>query len=463
MNTIHNQTTTTSIDNFGNRLGRVFSIKEFNALSKIAWPLILSSLVTMSVSITDVIMIGRLGTVELASAAAASDFYSIFYYLAAGVAAAISPMIAQARGRRKFREIKTIWIQGFVASVLIGIVAAIAIYNAPWFLALIGVKNDIIIAGAPYAHMMAITVFPMLALSVMHYFLSSVNHTKIILYVTAASFPINILGNYLFLYGNWGAPDLGLAGAGLASAFTGTFMFLSLLTYVIRHQTLRRYILFPIISHKTRAVRNEIFRIGLPIGVSHFGEMGVFLFATVSMGVFGAEVLAAHTIALRMTGVFYAIPIAYAQATMVRIGYLYGQGDHSKLYTSIKTTLGFAIVVGVSMLLFILVIKENLAGLFIANEQLTTIVATQTSLFLLMLALMQPTIIIGTVGAGILRGLKDSKVPMVYSLFCYWGLGFLGALFFAFGFEMGGLGIWVGLVSATAAFALLIVGLILMD
>lgn len=438
-------------------LARFFSFTEFTALSKIAWPLILSSLVTMSVSITDVIMIGKLGTLELASAAAASDFYSVFYYLAAGIAAALSPMIAQARGRRQFREIKTILIQGFLCSALIGIPASLAIYNSSVMLDFIGVQSNIVVTSTPYSHMMALTLFPMLALSVMHYFLSAANATRIILYITAASLPVNILGNYLFLYGSWGAPNLGLAGAGLASAITGFLMFSSLLVYSLRHKRLKRYFRFPVFSKKQAAIRLEIFRVGLPIGISHFGEMGVFLFATVTMGIFGAEALAAHTIALRMAGVFYAIPIAYAQAAMVRIGFLYGRGDVFALNKAISTILSFSVFAGIFLLVLLILIKEHLTGLFIGPDQLTVLVSSQASLFLIMLAIMQPSLVIGTIGGGVLRGFKDSKRPMIYSLTCYWGLGFVGALILATYAAMGGLGIWIGLISATVAFAILVV------
>ena len=438
--------------------GRIFSFREFKSLSKIAWPLILSSLVTMSVSITDVIMIGKLGTLELAAAAAASDFYSVFFYLAAGVAAAISPMISQARGKRQFREIKTIWIQGFITSAMMWVPAAFAVYHAPSMLSFIGVEQNIVATGAPYAHMMAITLFPMLALSVMHYFLSAVNRTRIILYVTAVSLPVNILGNYLFLYGSWGFPDLGLAGAGLASAITACFMFGSLLCYVLWQPEIRRYLKFPIVKHKSRELRKEIIRIGLPIGVSHFGEMGVFLFATVTMGIFGAEVLAAHTIALRMAGVFYALPIGYAQAAMVRIGYLHGRNEHARVNVAIKTILGFAFVAGLVMLVLITILRQDITGAFISEGQMTEVVIAQSSLFLMMLALMQPTVIVGTIGAGVLRGFKDSTVPMYYSLICYWGLGFIGALILALIVGMGGLGMWIGLLTATAAFAVLVAG-----
>ncbi|MDH5231639.1 MAG: MATE family efflux transporter [Gammaproteobacteria bacterium] len=439
------------------QFSQVFSISEFGHLSKIAWPLILSSLVTMSVSITDVLMIGQLGTVQLAAAAAASDYYSIFYYLAAGVAAAISPLIAQARGRKDFRIVKTIWVQGLIVTLLMGIPAALAIYNAPMALTLIGVDQAIVQTGTPYAHMMAIAVFPMLCLSVMHYFLSALNRTRIILYITAASLPVNIIGNYAFLYGNWGVPEMGVAGAGVASIITGSLMFFSLLIYVLKQQCTRKYFYFPVQNSKSAEIRNSVFVLGLPIGISHFGEMGVFLFATVSMGIFGAEVLAAHTIALRMAGVFYAVPIAYAQAAMVRIGLLAGQKNIRLLTTAIKTAISFSLMAGLLLMSVLIMTRYQLPGLFIEPQKMTDIVNQQAALFILLLALMQPSMIVGTVGAGILRGFKDSAKPMVYSLVSYWGCGFVGALMLAFWLDLQGLGIWVGLLAATISFAVLVV------
>lgn len=433
-----------------------FSRIELSALTKIATPLILSSLVTMSISITDVIMIGRLGTLELAAGAAASDFYSIFFYLAAGVAAAISPIIAQERGKHYFRNIKTTWSMGFIASWLMGVPAAIMVYNTAHFLAMIGVKQDIVLSAQPYAHMMAIAIFPMLSTTVMHYFLSACGRTRIILFVTALALPINIIGNYALLYGNWGFPQLGLAGAGIATAITGTFMFCSLLLYVFSQTQLRRILKFPFYISQAKQQFREIIKIGLPIGVSHFGEMGVFLFTTVTMGVFGAEVLAAHTIALRMAGVFYAIPLGYAQAATVRIGYQIGQKDFTRLRQTIKSTLMLAFISGTVMMIILMVFKNNIAGLFLQPRDISQGVILQTGTFLLLLAIMQPAMSLGTIGAGILRGHKDTRIPMLFSISSYWGIGFIGALILAFIFHLSGAGLWIGLIAATACFSILI-------
>lgn len=434
---------------------RFFSFSEFQKLTRIASPLILASLVTMSISITDVVMIGQLGTVELAAGAAASDFYSIFFYLSAGVIAAISPLIAQARGKKQFSSIKPVTLFGLIAGLLMGIPASFMIYNAPTALAFIGVQENIVNSAIPYAHMMAIAIFPMLAMISMHYFLSAHGKTKIILYVTCVGLPVNILGNYLLLYGNWGFPRLGLAGAGISTAITGTFMFSAMLFYVISQARYRRYYFL-----KESGVRGidhlkEVFRVGLPIGISHVGEMGVFLFATVIMGVFGAEVLAAHTIALRMAGVVYAVPMGYSQAATVRIGYLVGQQNYHAIKNTLRTLFSVSAGFGLLLLLLILLLKNGVPYAVLEDSQINDVVLYQTATFLVLLALMQPSSCIGTISAGALRGFKDTKLPMLFSLGSYWGFGFVGAMILAFWLDFGGPGIWIGLITATIVFATL--------
>ncbi|MGD8885414.1 MAG: MATE family efflux transporter, partial [Gammaproteobacteria bacterium] len=433
-----------------------FSPAEFRQLTRIAGPLIVASLVTMSISITDVIMIGKLGTVELAAGAAASDFYSIFYYLAAGVIAAISPLIAQARGNRAFSDVKPITLLGLAAGLLTGIPAAIAVYHAPYVLTLVGVKRDIISVAAPYSQMMAIAIFPMLATMAMHHFLSAHGKTRIILYVTACALPVNIVGNYLLLYGNLGFPRLGLAGAGIATAVTGVFMFASMAGYVALHPRFRRYWYLQRSSVTPLAQIKEIFHVGLPIGVCHVGEMGVFLFSTVTMGVFGAEVLAAHTIALRAAGVFYAVPLGYAQAATVRVAYLFARKDNERLQQALRTVMIMVLAFGIVLMLFILTVKDGLPAMVLDPDQITSEVLAKASTFLVLLAVMQVTINLGTVGAGVLRGFKDTRIPMMFSLFAYWGFGFGAAMLLAMAAGLNGSGIWVGLLTATAVFALLV-------
>jgi MATE family multidrug resistance protein len=247
-----------------------------------------------------------------------------------------------------------------IAGLLTGIPSTIAIYYGSYFLQLIGVQPEIVVTAAPYSQMMAIALFPMLAMMSMHYFLSAHGKTQVILIVIALALPLNIFGNYVLLYGNLGFPKLGLAGAGIATAFTGTFMFLSMVGYVLVHPRLRRYLIYPSNIFNYFEYVKQIFKVGLPIGLCHVGEMGVFLFSTVAMGVFGPEILAAHTIALRAAGVFYAVPLGYAQAATVRIGYLSRQGNTRAIRSTLQTIISLALVSGVLIFGVIIAMKNGL-------------------------------------------------------------------------------------------------------
>jgi len=429
--------------------------EEAGALMKIAGPLILASLVSMGISITDVVMMGWLSSNALAAGAAVSDYYSVFFYLTAGIIAAISPMISQSLGARKSYEIRSITQQGFMIAMGITIPGAIMVWNADVMLHWLGIESLVVDMGQPYAHMMAFTYFAMMAVNVLHYFLSAHGKTRVILIVTATALPINALGNYALIFGNFGLPELGLLGAGLASLISACYMFLNLVLYTTNQEVLKRYrLLAKPFTHRHNYVP-EIFRVGSPIGISNLGEMGVFLFATVTMGVFGAEVLAAHTIALRMAGVLYAFPMGMAQAATVRVGYAIGAKRSESIHLIMKTALGFSITTGLVFLGATISLNTQIVDWFL-NSQSAVAIQTQAAMFLILLAIIQPFDGLGCVGAGILRGFKDTQVPMVFSMLAFWGVGFVGGWSLAFPAGMQGKGIWIGLAGSAIAYSVFI-------
>jgi MATE family multidrug resistance protein len=436
----------------GNNMKAWININETMALSKLATPLIVASLVSMGISITDVVMMGWIGTTELAAGAVASDFYSVFYYLATGVVAAIASMISQALGAGRFAVIRNITQQGIIVAMLVSIPGAIAVWNAEFFMSLLGLQAQIIEKAIPYAQMMAIAFVPMVGTMVFHYFLSAHNKTKIILIVTAFALPVNALGNYVFMFGHLGFPEMGLAGAGVSSAIVAIFMLLAMAGYVLLNNQFKHYALTKAIFKNDWSNIGEIFRVGAPIGLSNLGEMGVFLFSTVIMGIIGTEALAAHAVALRFAGVIYAVPLGFAQAATVRIGFAVGSQDlHSRdriAWNAIK----LAAIVGVLYLLFIWLFNQSIASVFLNATSVQQTVMAQAIAFLTVLAIAQPFDCIGTVCAGVLRGAKDTRVPMMLTLLGFWGLGFSVALVLAFLFDYNGLGIWMGLATGSIMF-----------
>ena len=429
--------------------GLVKSLSETVTLSKLAAPLILSSLVSMSVSITDVVMMGWIGPTALAAGAAASDFYSIIFYLASGIVAALAPLAAQSRGANDTETIRQVTQQALWTVLLLSPPGIWIIWHSDYFLSLVGVQPDIVSTASAYAHMMALTYVPMLGVMVWHYFLSAHDRTKIILYVTAATLPLNAVGNYLFMFGKWGFPALGLAGAGVSSMLSAVFMFIVFFIYVM--QQFRVYRLLHDFRFYWQRMK-EILHVGVPIGLSNLGELGVFMFSTILMGTIGAETLAAHAVALRMAGVIYAIPLGLSQAATIRVGYAAGANDTEAMSHSARTALILATAVGLFYLFAVWGFNHDIAVLFLGDA--SGAVLSQAALFLLVLAIMQPLDCVGTVAAGALRGVKDTRVPMMISLAGHWGFGFISGLLLAFVFDLDGLGIWLGLGIGATVFAL---------
>jgi MATE family multidrug resistance protein len=429
--------------------------REAGKLARIAVPLIMASLVNMSISITDVIMMGWLGSTELAAGAVVSDYYSLFFYLVAGIIAAISPLISQERGAGKKENIRNIIQQGFFLAMVLAVPGGIIVFNTDTALAAIGIESELVALGSPYAHMMAFTFVAMMAFNVMHFFLSSHEKTRVILLVTLIAMPVNALGNYIFMFGHFGFEAMGLAGAGLSSVVTASFMFCALLFYATQNRNFKSYGLLTRFGDQQKNFIPELVRVGVPIGIANLGQMGVFLLSTVTMGIFGAEVLAAHAVALRMAGVVFAIPTGFAQAATVRVAFAIGANEYDSLKRIMRTVLVISISIGTIMLLSLIFLNVQITQAFL-GKGVSTPVLMQATLFLFILAVNQPFSNLGVVGSGILRGFKDTRTPMMCSLTGFWGVGFVGGWSLAFIFNAGGLGIWIGLTTGTIIYGLLV-------
>lgn len=430
-------------------------IDEARQLSGIAGPLILSSLVSMGVSIIDLTMMAWMGTEPLAAGAVVSDYYSVFFYFFAGILASLNSLVSRARGARATQLVTRLTQAGILIALISGLAGFAIMWNSNISLRFIGIDNQLIETGLPYAHMMGLTFAMMLMVNLLHYFLSAHGKTRAIFIASLFALPFNALGNYALMFGNLGFSEMGLAGAGLASFLAATFMFCFLLLAIARQHYFRTYDLLHRLKLTLTEIR-EIIRIGLPIGISNLGEMGVFLLATVLIGKFGADAVAAHVVALRMAGVVYAIPLGYAQAATVRVGYVIGAREFEKVFTIIKTALTISLAVGLLYLLLISSMRFEISALFFDSGSNAQNIIMQSSLFLLILAIAQPFETVGTVGNGILRGFKDTGQPMMFSMLSFWGVGFFGGVTMAFYLGWQGTGLWFGLAGGSMLFGILI-------
>lgn len=430
------------------------NLTEAGRTLSIAWPLTMSALVNMGISVTDVVMIAWLGSGALAAAAVASDFYSIIVYLAGGTLAAISPMIAEARGARRPGDVRRTTRQAFWVATALAMPGAVLIWNTDILLSTIGVHPAIVEGGLPYARMMALTFIPMTYMQVWRHFLAAHGRTRVMLVVMALALPANALLNYALMFGAWGFPAMGLAGAGASSLGVTAMILAGLTVFVLRDHKLRRYYLFLRVWRLDWKRFRDILRIGVPIGLTSLGETGVFLFTTVLMGVFGPEVVAAHAITLRMAGVLYAPALGLSQAVTVRVAYRIGEGNRAGVSKAVWTGAALAMVIAAALFILLLAGRGWIPGLFIdpaAADAGEVIAMALTMLFCL--ALLQLPENVTVVGTAILRGFKDTARPMLLELTGRWAIGFASGAGLAFMAGFGGLGLWMGLVIGSAATA----------
>jgi len=427
--------------------------REFIALSA---PMTGTALVNMGISITDTVMMGWIGPAALAAGAVVSDLYSIVYYFMAGILSASAALIAQALGAGRGAQVRRVLRQGFLAAAFLTIPAFVLVWNASLLLSVFGVDETVIELGSEYGKMMALTVVPMMFVAVWRNAFAAFGRPKVFLIATLAALPVNGFANAVLMFGLGPVPAMGLAGAGLASAIVATGLAVGLIAFAALNTEMRQLRLFRRWWRFDKRHLAEIFRLGIPIGFSSIGEVGVYLLSTVFISLFGTAVLAAHAITLRIAGVVYALTLGLSQAATVRIGYAVGRGDTQGIAESGWTALIVGTVFGLLIFAVLAGTSHSLPWLFLeAGQAGSAAVASAAAGLLFLLGSLNVAVGPASSAMAVLRGLKDTRVPMVLRLTASWAIGMPVAYFAGFHLGWSADGVWTGLVVAETAMAIL--------
>jgi len=432
---------------------------EIRATLMLAWPMVLTNLGQTAMTATDVMMMGRLGAETLAAGALGSNLYFMVLIFGLGLMLATSPMMATELGRRRHsvRDIRRTVRQGLWLAVLVSIPIWIFLWNGEGILLAIGQEPALAREAGIYLHTLQWAVLPFYGYIVLRSFISALERPGWALVIVFAAVVANIVFNWAFMFGNLGMPRLEIAGAGLATTLSSVLMFAGLAIVVQREKRFRRYRLFGRFWRADWPRFVGLLRLGLPIaGILAF-EVTIFNAAALAMGWIDAESLAAHAIALQIASVSFMVPLGLNQAVTVRVGLAYGAGDREGVSRAGWT----AFILGVSfmalMALVMVLWPRTLISAFIdladpANARVITLAVS----FLAFAALFQIFDGAQAVASGMLRGLHDTTVPMIYAAIGYWGIGLPLGLLLAFPMGFQGNGIWIGLSSGLAAVAVLL-------
>ncbi len=432
--------------------------EELRATFALAWPLVIAQLAQNALHTTDVILLGWLGPAHLAAGTLATTFLMPFLVAGIGIVGAVAPLVAQARGARDIKAIRRIVRQGCWAAMAIAALLLPIVWQIkPIYLAL-GQDPVATDRAEQFMHIAAWSLFPALGIIAFRSLLSAFDTTRAILVITIAGVLINGLIAYVLIFGLFGFPRLELRGAATATLITNIAMFIMMVLYVVRHRRLKRFNVLARFWKPDWPRFREIFRVGLPIGLTVLAEVGLFTAAAILMGRLGTDEVAAHAIALQCASLAFMVPLGVGTAATVRVGRAYGRSDPDGIrkagWTAFVLGTGFMFL---SCTIF-LTAGPSVVALFLdphvaANAHAVGLAAT----FLVVAGVFQLVDGAQVVAAHALRGLSDTKIPMVLAILGYWAVGLPIAYGLGFGAGWRGVGIWIGLAAGLAFVAVVLV------
>lgn len=433
---------------------------EAGALIALALPMIAGNIAWSAIAASDLLLLGRRGAQSVAAGALAINLFHAFLIFGMGLVTAAAPLIASERGRRRHsvRDVRRTVHQTLRAALFFVLPAWVILYQAEAILRAMGQDADLARGAGELMHGLQWALLPFLGFTTLRNFIAALERPVWGLVIMLAAIPCNVLAGWALIFGHLGLPELGLFGAGLASSLSSGFLFLGLLAVILTDRRFRRYRLMGRFWTRDRERQRQVWALGLPIAVTLGFETTVFNASAFLMGLIGRDSLAAHAVAIQIAALVFMVPMGIGQAATVRVGIAYGRGDRAAIgragWLALMIGTGFALCAAALLVLA----PRMLIGAFLdLHDPANARTAALAVSFLGVAALFQLADAAQAVGAGVLRGVQDTTVPMIFALVGYWLVGIGVGTLLAFPLGMEGLGIWLGLASGLGAVAILLV------
>src|SRR3954454_1081406 len=433
---------------------------EVRSTLALASPLILANLTQQLIQATDILLIGRLGSVQLAAATLALNLTWVFSIVLLGLITASSPMMATALGRRSnaVRDVRRTFRAGLW---LIGIVMVpywLLLWHAGSLMLALGQTAQLASEGQRFLRAYMWLVAPWLLFQLLHNFVAALERPKIVLWLSLSGIALNALISWALIFGRLGLPALGLVGSGIGSTVTWLILCAALIAVVTLDRQFGRFHLFGNWWRFDRERTLAILRLGWPIGATMGLEIGVFALAAFLMGWIGAPAVAAHAVALQLAAITFMVPLGLGQAATVRVGLALGRKDPAGITRAGWTAWVLGVGFMAAMALTMWIMPRQLITLFLTDVPQNAFTIALAVSFVRVAAAFQLVDGAQVIGAGMLRGLHDTRWPLMFALVGYWVVGLGVGAWLAFDRDWQGIGIWIGLASGLAAVAALMLG-----
>jgi putative MATE family efflux protein len=421
---------------------------ELRALVALASPLVAANLLQMAVYAVDVIFVARLGTIDFAAATLGVFLYSLVMWGLMGLTTACAPVIAAELGRRRYavREVRRSFRMALWLCVIAAVPFTLVLLFGEDLFRLAGQDPRVAARAGDFLDILVLALLPSLLAGVMRTAAAALGRQGWAMGVTALALGIGTLGNWLLVFGHGGFPALGLEGSAIASVVTSVAMMLAYAIVLVVDPRLRRFRLFGRWWRSEWSRLIEIVAIGAPIALTFTLEGALFGGAAVLMGLIGVTEVAAHAIALNIAAIAFQVPLGVGQAATIRVGMAYGARDREWIaragWIAIALGTGFMALTAAAMWL----VPRLLIGIYIdVDAPAEAHVVALAIRYLAVAAVFQLFDGAQAVTAGALRGVQDTRVPMLIAGVGYWVAGFGTAVVLGFGLKWQGVGIWAGL------------------
>jgi MATE family multidrug resistance protein len=411
----------------------------------LALPLIGGHLAQFAVGLTDTVMIGWYGVEELAALVLASSYHFTIFIMGSGFAWAVMPIVAAAAGTADDTQVRRVTRMGLWISILFGLAALpLYIWSQPILLAL-GQDPATAANAEIYLHIIAAGLIPSLLVMTLKSYLAALGRTQAVFWVMLGAAGLNALLNWALIFGNWGTPELGIAGAAIASVILQVASLLALIAYT--RAATREYLLFQRFWRPDPQAFARVFRLGWPIGLTNLAEVGLFSASAFMMGWVGTTALAAHGIAITLASATFMFHLGLSNAATIRAGRAYGQRDERDLRDGAIAIIAISLALALLTVALFLAFPEPLVRLFLdPDDPAAPDIVILGATLLALAALFQLADGAQVMALGLLRGVQDTRVPMVYAGLAYWAVGIPASYLLGFPLGWGAAGIWAGLV-----------------
>lgn len=409
---------------------------------KLAYPVIIGQLGHMMLGVVDSLMVGKLGAVPLAAASLVNGLILLIIVLGIGMSVALTPLVAIAKGSENHDGCGIILRQGLLVNLVFSILLFAVIYFLADFINYLNQPEEVAVLAESYLKILSFSIIPFMMFQTYKQFVEGLSLTKPPMVILVVANIINILGNWVFIFGNLGMPKLGLDGAGYATLSTRIFIAILIFLYVRSSKKLKSYdpslrfrgINWPVIR--------KIIDLGIPGGFQMFFEVGGFAFAAVMIGWIGANELAAHQIAINLASITFMVGLGLSIASTIRVGNYLGKKDLEGIKNAGYSALIIVAVVMGSFGIMFIILKNYLPTLYIDDVSVIDIASS----LIIIAALFQIVDGLQVVGIGLLRGLTDLRAPMIIAFVAYWLIGLPVAYILGFTLDFGVVGVWISFI-----------------